>query len=443
MEVVRPDWVYTASGLKRDVAIAIDGNRIVGILPPERQPDQVLSLPGRVIVPGFVNAHSHAFQRAFRGHVQWSQGDDDFWTWRQAMYRVANSLSPEGVEAVSRLAFLEMVEAGITHVGEFHYLHHRPGGGQYDDPDELAHRVIHAALDVGLRISLLRVVYGRHSADRPLDLEQARFADVSAEHALAAAERLLAHPDPLVTVGIAPHSVRAVPPEWMPELAEWPGIVHAHVAEQPSEVAACFAEQACSPLAAFARGGLVSDRFSAVHLTHPSTGDVSLLANAGGSVVACPTTEMDLGDGFLPLDARQRLRTCLGSDSHATIDLFWEARTLELHARALAGMRNVLAPVGERHGLAKQLLYAATCAGSRALGAEDKGIAVGAPADLVAVDLRHVAAVGMPPLEAIVFAATPQWVSEVWVGGRRVVESGRHFARERAIAAARPHLLLS
>ncbi|MCO4748100.1 MAG: formimidoylglutamate deiminase [Proteobacteria bacterium] len=441
MEVVRPDWVYTASGLKRDVAIAMDDTRIVGILPPERQPRDVVRLPGRLIMPGMVNAHSHAFQRAFRGHVQWSQGEDDFWTWRQAMYGVANSLTPDGIEAISRLAFLEMAESGITHVGEFHYLHHRPGGGRYTDPDELAHRVIRAALDVGIRITLLRVVYGRHSAGKALTAEQGRFGDRSPDEALAAATRLAAHPDPRVSAGIAPHSVRAVPPAWLPELAAWDGVVHAHVAEQPAEVEGCFAEHGCSPLQALDRSGLVTSAFSAVHLTHPSAGDVQRLAEVGASVVACPTTEMDLGDGFLPNDARQKTSVCLGSDSHAAIDLFWEARALELHARALAGRRNVLAPPGERHGLAKRLLHAATSAGSRALGSDAVGLQVGSEADLIAVDLRHVAAVGMPPLEAVAFAANPQWVTDVWTAGQRIVADGRHVARERIIADARDHLL--
>ncbi|TNE90770.1 MAG: formimidoylglutamate deiminase [Deltaproteobacteria bacterium] len=440
MEVLRPDWVFTAAGLRRDVAVCVDGDRIVGLLPAERQPDDVVRLPGRVLVPSLVNAHSHAFQRAFRGHVQWSEGDDDFWTWRKAMYGVANSLDPDGIEAISRLAFLEMAESGIGHVGEFHYLHHRPGGGRYDDPDELARRVICAALDVGIRITLLRVVYGRHSPGRPLERDQARFGDRDPVEALAAAERLAAHPDPRVTAGIAPHSVRAVPPEWLGELAQWDGVVHAHVAEQPAEVAGCFAEHGCSPLQAFGNAGLVGPGFSAVHLTHPSQGDLPYLRAAEGNVVACPTTEMDLGDGFLPVEARD-LHVALGSDSHAAIDLLWEARTLELHARAMAGRRNVLSPPGERHGLAERLLRAATIDGSRSLGVDSEGIKVGAPADLCAIDLRRVAAVGMPALEAVVFAANPDWVSDVWVAGKRIVEEGRHPGRERIIREARAHLL--
>lgn len=440
MEVLRPDWVLTQSGLQRDVAVCVEGDRIVGVLPEERQPKDVVRLSGRVLLPALVNAHSHAFQRAFRGHVQWTDGQDDFWSWRQAMYGVANQLDPDGIEAVSRLAFLEMAEAGIGTVGEFHYLHHAPDGSRYADPDEIARRVIRAALDVGIRICLLRVVYGRHSPGNDLTSEQRRFGDRDPAEALDAAARLAGHPDPRVTVGLAPHSVRAVPPSWMPELAAFDGVVHAHVAEQPAEVEGCFAEHGCSPLQAFARAGMVRAPFGAVHLTHPSDGDLQILADSGGTVVACPTTEMDLGDGFLPVAARA-LPTALGSDSHAAIDLLWEARTLELHARAMEGRRNVLSPPGDRHGLARRLLRAATVDGSRALGAPQEGIAVGAAADLVAIDLRRVAAIGMPPLEAVAFTANPDWVSDLWVAGKRVVADGRHPDRERIIEGARPFLL--
>lgn len=410
-----------------------------------RQPDaagtasegDVLALPGRLLLPGAVNAHSHAFQRAFRGRVQHRDAArGDFWTWREAMYRVANALDPDELEAVSRLAFLEMALAGITEVGEFHYVHRAPDGSAYDDPDELARRVIRAARDVGIRITLLRVAYHRAGPGEALRPEQARFRADSPDEVLRAIERLSGGSPDGVRVGLAPHSIRAVPPDWLPELAAYTGVVHAHVAEQPAEVSACLAETGLSPLALLDRAGLVTERFAAVHLTFPSEGDVDRLAAADASVVVCPTTELDLGDGLLPLEARTRLRLAIGSDSHAMIDPWYEARTLELHGRAQANRRHVLTPPGEDTGLAARLLRAATVDGARVLGSDAGRIEVGAPADLVALDLRGVELLGMPPLEAAAFGVGPRHVDRVWVGGREVVTDGRHADQQRIVSQA-------
>jgi formimidoylglutamate deiminase len=333
-----------------------------------------------------------------------------------------------------------MVEAGVTHVGEFHYLHHAPDGTPYADPDELARRVISAARSVGLRITLLRVLYGRNGPKTPLQGSQRRFADRGPEDALAAVQRLDGLGDPLVTVGLAPHSVRAVPAPWLAELAGTSRPVHAHVAEQPGEIEVCMAEHGMPPLQVFEQAGLVDEHFTAVHLTHPAEGDVERLASAQAAVCVCPTTELDLGDGFFPVGARG-LRLCLGSDSQARIDLLEDARSLELHARALTGRRNVMATPGERHALAARLLHAASGQGGRALGgAQSQGVTLGAAADLLALDLDRPAAVGVPPLEAAAFVGGPDWVSEVWVAGREVVSAGHHPLRAELMRAARPYL---
>lgn len=440
MIVSKPEWVWTPRGLLRDRAIETDLGSIVGLVPADRHPE-VRVARGRLALPGLVNVHSHAFQRAFRGQVQWRPaGRDDFWSWRDRMYAVANALDPDGVEAVSALAFLEMAEAGVTRVGEFHYLHHAPDGTRYADPDELARRVIAAARGVGIRICLLRVAYARAGPGATLRDDQRRFGDRSPDDVLAALARLSGPGDDGVTVGLAPHSVRAVPADWLAAFGSYPGVVHAHVSEQPAENRACQGEHGASPLAVLDRAGLVHERFTAVHLTHPLPGDVDLAAARGASVGLCPSTELDLGDGLLPLEARERLRVGLGSDSQAVIDPLGEARTLELHARALALRRNVLAPEGDRHGLAERLLRAASTDGDRMLGGAGEGIAPGAPADFVVLDLDRVAADGVPPLEAAAFVATPEWVDEVWVGGRRIVVAGRHPAREAIRAGARPFL---
>ncbi|MEQ1565528.1 MAG: formimidoylglutamate deiminase [Myxococcota bacterium] len=440
MQVVKVAWCWCADGLRADVALELDDGRVRAVVPGDRWPE-IPTAPRSLALPGLVNAHSHAFQRAFRGHVQWrAEGRDDFWSWRDRMYATANELTPEGVEAVSALAFLEMAEAGVTSVGEFHYLHHAPDGARYADPDELARRVIAAAERVGIRICLLRTAYLRAGPGRPLRPDQRRFGDVDADEVLAAIGRLGSAAGPTVTVGLAPHSVRAVDPDTLRALAAFRGVVHAHVSEQPAENEQCAAENGCSPLALLDRCGLLSERLVAVHLTHPMPGDEQLLIDAGAAVCVCPSTELDLGDGLLPLSLRQRARACLGSDSHAVIDPWSELRTLELHGRAQALRRNVLAPEGQGHGLAERLLRAATAEGARALGGSAAGISPGAPADLVVLDLDRVAADGVPPLEAAAFVATPEWVREVWVAGRRVVDGGRHPSRDDIRAAAAPFL---
>ncbi|MEQ1503914.1 MAG: formimidoylglutamate deiminase [Myxococcota bacterium] len=462
MVVVEPEWCLVGEELRRDVALTLDGGVVAAIGPAT---GHGTLLPGRLALPGLVNAHSHAFQRAFRGHVQWREtGRDDFWSWRDRMYAVANGLTPDGIEAVSALAFLEMALAGITRVGEFHYLHHQPDGAPYADPDELAHRVLAAAAEVGLGITLLRVAYLRSTAGAPLRPDQRRFGDRDADAVLAAVDRLTAATSRAdgVRIGLAPHSVRAVDRDSLRRLASFGGIVHAHVSEQPAENATCLAENGASPLAVLDDAGVVTQRFSAVHLTFPLEGDLERLVRAGASVCVCPSTELDLGDGFLPVAVREAARMCIGSDSHAVIDPLGEARTLELHARALAGRRNVLAPetpagsdrsglglpldrsgLGlplDRSGLARRILAAATTEGDRALGGAGLGIAVGAPADLCVLDLRRVAADGVPPLEAAAFVAGPEWVESVWVGGRPIVDRGHHPRADAIRARARPFL---
>jgi formimidoylglutamate deiminase len=352
------------------------------------------------------------------------------------MYAVATALDPDTIEAISALAFLEMAEAGITRVGEFHYVHHQSDGTQYDDPDLLARRVIAAALRVGIRICLLRVAYVRGGHGVALSSRQARFVDPSMAVAVAAAHRLADGCDARVSVGLAPHSVRAVGRADLEVAAGWTGVVHAHVSEQDAENESCFNEYGCSPTALLDEVGLLSGRFTAVHLTRPLPGDVERLLRSNARVCVCPTTELDLGDGFLPIEA-MTLPLCVGSDSHAAIDPWLEARSIELHARGLARRRNVLAPLGDRHGLASRILGFSTVEGDRALGGQGSGIVQGAPADLVAIDLRQPAAIGVPPLEAAAFVSSPQWVDRVWVAGELVVEGGRHPSRDVIVADAR------
>ncbi|MEN0061716.1 MAG: formimidoylglutamate deiminase [Myxococcota bacterium] len=438
MPTLAPDAVLTASGFVRDHVVVVDNGLVTSVTKFPPGPIDV-PLPGRVLIPGLVNAHSHAFQRALRGQLP-DGSATDFWHWRDRMYALVGGLDPNAIEAISALAFTEMAESGITHVGEFHYVHHQPDGSPYADPDELAHRVIAAARRAGIRITLLRVAYERNG-DQPLHPVQRRFIDTGGAPVLAATERLrrVYGTDEDVIIGLAPHSVRAVPPSSLRTLASFDGVIHTHVSEQPAENAFCHAQSQCSPTQLLADCGLVHDRFTAVHLTWPEPGDVDCLVAARARVCVCPSTELDLADGFLPVDARRRLPLCLGSDSHATIDLFAEARTLEGHGRAQSGQRGILGQpqAGGDGRLAWRALVAASAEGARALGLpRELGVTPGDPADLVAIDLTDLSALGVPPLEAIIGQASPRWVDSVWVGGTRIVAEGRHVRREAVVEAA-------
>ncbi|MCB9792184.1 MAG: formimidoylglutamate deiminase [Alphaproteobacteria bacterium] len=438
---LRPERTLVDGEWLGGLEVRIEGPRIVGVGPAQGP----VNLPGRALLPGFVNAHSHAFQRGLRGHVQWTDGrGDDFWSWRERMYALANGLDPDGVEAVSALAFLEMALAGITSVGEFHYLHHAPDGARYADPDELARRVIRAARRVGLRICLLRVAYGRAGFGRPSDPLQRRFIDHDPQDCMDAVVRLAAIEDPAVSVGLAPHSVRACSRPWLQAFADATAgsalPVHAHVAEQPAELMQCKDEHGVEPLELLEEVGLLDERFTAVHLTWPARGDAERLRRSGARVCACPSTELDLGDGFLPVGRLRGVEVCLGSDSHAQIDPLFEARALELHARGVEGRRNVLSPHGQLDGLAARLLASATRTGARSLGIDAGRIEVGGLADLVSIDLTDILFAGSRPLPALVFAGHPGLVRDLWVGGEQVLSDRRHPQAEAIVREAQAAL---
>ena len=417
VSTLTPDLMLVAGALQSGLTCEIDGERIVAVRPAtdeEWRGAAGTRLFGRALLPGFVNAHSHAFQRGLRGHVQHASGPDSFWSWRERMYELATLLDPERIFALSRLAFAEMVRAGFTTVGEFHYVQHQPDGTPYAEPDAMALAVIEAAKEAGIRIVLLRVAYARAGFGVPENPRQRRFIDRGADDVLAAVGRLQRRG---VACGIAPHSVRACPMPWLQELSAYDGIVHAHVDEQPAEVTASIAEYGCRPVHAFERAGLISPRFSGVHLTHPDDAEISSLRASGASVVACPTTELDLGDGFLPIE-RIQSPVCIGSDSHALIDPFTEMRSIEWHARAVTGRRNVMPHEGA-DGLANALLAMGTVNGARALNVDAGKIAVGKLADLVAVDVTRMEFAESRLLPAIVFNGSPACVTDVWVGGRK------------------------
>ena len=337
-------------------ALSVSGGLVVAVGEPAPGFAPV-RLPGKALLPGLVSAHGHSFQRAIRGRTQVRHaGRSDFWSWREAMYRAAARLDPEDVYAVARMAFHEAARAGIAAVGEFHYLSRDPEGRRYDDPELLARQVIRAAREVGLRIVLLRTGYARGGAGIAAAPEQLRFVDGSPDEVVESAIRLsaLSGRDPAVTVGLAPHSVRACPAEWIGTLASearrrgWP--LHVHVAEQPAEVEQCRAEHGLTPVELLGNLGALGPGTTAVHAIHLTSADVEALGRSGTTVCACPTTERDLGDGVVPADGLLRAGAgiALGTDSFVQVDLLEEARALEGNLRLFHRERGLLATAAGR-----------------------------------------------------------------------------------------------
>jgi formimidoylglutamate deiminase len=335
-------------------------------------------------IPAMVNAHSHAFQRGLRGRAERTgSAQDDFWTWREEMYRLAESFDPESIEAASLETYREMAGAGYGAVGEFHYVHHRPDGTPYDDPNAMAKAVARAAVAAGLRIVLLPAAYNRAGPGAPPGRRQRRFCDPNVGAFLARVDALgeWAEGEDGVSVGVAAHSARAVPADWLEAIARWSDargtVRHVHAAEQPREVEEMMAEHGCSPIELLDRTGFLGERASVVHAIHVSEDDVRLLGRSGTTVVSCPTTEGNLGDGCPPLAAYRvgGIPIAIGSDSQVRIDPFEEARELETLARREGLTRHaLLAAHGDLWGELRR-------AGLRSLGIDDAGTA--------AVDLEH------------------------------------------------------
>jgi formimidoylglutamate deiminase len=422
-------------------------------MPPSQPERHIILKPtlsqDRATFPGLVNAHSHAFQRVIRGRTEYRSGSekDSFWTWREMMYSAAARLTPEDIYDASRMAFLEMALSGITAVGEFHYLHHAPDGSAYDDPNLLAKQVVRAANDVGLRIALLRVAYARAGFEAEPNPQQARFIETDAELYLKNLERLrkdLGNEAGLAWVGLAPHSVRAVPLDFLKEIVAFANNeklpVHMHVAEQAAEVSACIKEYGRSPIALLATEGLLSERFTAVHAIHVTPKAIRMLADALATVCACPTTERNLGDGIVPADGyfKEGVRLSLGTDSQTQIDLLEDARALEYHLRLQKMERAVLAEDKDvsKSALAARLFECATLNGARSINAPVAVSETEEPADFFTVDLNDPSLVGAAEedlLSHVVFSLSKTAVKDVVVGGKHIVEDGRHSQQEEIV----------
>ncbi|MBX3233095.1 MAG: formimidoylglutamate deiminase [Labilithrix sp.] len=366
-----------------------------------------LTEEGRTIVlPALTTAHSHAFQRAMRGRAQRpSATPGDFWSWRGTMYEIANALTPESIEAISRVAYRELYRAGVRTVGEFHYVHHQPDGTPYEDRTILAEAVIRAAKAEGLRIALLRVAYHRAGPGREPEPGQRRFCDADVGDVMKDVDalRVKYKYDKDVRIGVAPHSVRACPADWIRELARFsldralP--FHMHVAEQPREIEECLAETGRRPIDFLANIDALSTRFVAVHATHLMPHEAMILGEARAFVCLCATTEADLGDGLPDLAALREAGTrfCTGVDSHVITDPLADLRALETLGRLRTQTRVTFTP--EDGTPAAELWRAGSIEGAIACGFEDDGGTLRIPRDhpsLALVDDEHL-------LDAIVF----------------------------------------
>jgi formiminoglutamate deiminase len=417
-------WLPGAVAPAADVLIEVADGRFGGVTESVRPaPADAARLPG-LTLPGLANTHSHAFHRALRGRAQGGRGT--FWTWRERMYALAQRLDPDRYLALARATYAEMALAGMTCVGEFHYLHHDMDGRRYADPNAMSAAVVAAAAEAGIRITLLDTCYLSAGVDgAPLAGPQRRFGDGDAAQWAQRASAFRPDGDH-ARIAAAVHSVRAVPAEQIPVVVDWAdeqaAPLHVHLSEQRAENRACLAYHHRTPTELLADAGVLGPRTTVVHATHLTDSDRTELGDTETGVCFCPTTERDLADGFGParalVDAGSPLS--LGSDSHAVIDLFEEARAVELDERLHTERRGHFSPA--------ELLRAASATGHTALGWPDAGaIAAGARADLVTVRLDSVRTAGVEPAGAL-FAASAADVTSVLVNGRVVVSDGRHVS---------------
>ncbi len=444
VEGTRPDASYwceyawlggdrATPGVRVDVAAGT-----IAAITTQTERDQVGSAAVHVAgltIPGLANCHSHAFHRALRGRTQGERGT--FWTWRNQMYAVAERLDPDTYFTLARAVYREMVCAGFTVVGEFHYVHHQPDGAPYQDPNAMGRSLTAAAEEAGIRITLLDTCYLAAGIDSAPEGVQVRFSDGDATSWAGRISALV--PNANTRIGAAIHSVRAVPPDQLGAVTEWAAStqapLHVHVSEQRAENQACMAAYGRSPVQLLDEAGAIGSRTSVVHATHLSQDDVDVVGKRSAYACFCPTTERDLGDGAGPSRALHQAgaRLTVGSDSHAVIDPFEEMRAVEMDERLHSEERG--------HWSAAELLTAASGTGHESLGWPDAGrIEVGAPADLVTVDLRSVRTAGTGDgLESLVFAATAADVVHVVSGGHVVdvaPEARMRVARDLASAIA-------
>jgi len=443
-----PEMILAEGHAQAGVGLLVTNSGLVaGVIAEDAVPEgtRVVALRGKALLPGLANAHSHTFQRLFRGRAEGRvAGGDTFWTWREQMYRAAGFVNPEDLYDVARATFLEMVSTGITAVGEFHYLHRDIDGSPYHNQNLLSEQVIAAARSVGLRICLLRSAYFRAGFERAPHLGQRRFYESPEEYQRNLEELVgkYRHTEN-VTVGAAPHSIRAVPLAEMKQIAavargRMP--LHLHISEQVGENAACEEEYGETPVRLMADHGILSAGTTLIHAIHLTPGEYRAVAASGTTICSCPTTERNLGDGIFPAETAAMLGipVAFGTDSQAQIDILEDGRQMEYHLRLRDQQRGVL-DASAREGWATResigagLFRSATRNGYAALGLRGGALAVGEPADFFTADLDDLSILGVDAeslASQAVFSLAKTAIRDVAVQGRMILEDGRHAQGE-------------
>ncbi|MGE0144928.1 MAG: formimidoylglutamate deiminase [Planctomycetota bacterium] len=460
MPLLRFEHLHRADGFLSPGYVTVDDRGFI-----ERVSDSVA--PGTPVtaefagyaVPGMPNVHSHAFQRVFAGHTERAgiapqSREDSFWTWRDAMYRIAQALEEADVAAIAALVQMEMLEAGYTSVGEFHYLHHRRDGSPHEDPSALARAILRAAERTKIAITLLPVAYLHAGFGRPLASAQRRFGSRDVAEFLdlwhACRDAVKSHGEK-VRIGVAPHSLRAVSGDELAAIVAAVGAaeplapVHIHVAEQRAEVEQAREALGTTPIAWLADSIGIDERWCLVHATHAAAAEITKMASSGCVVGLCPTTEANLGDGIFPLVDHLGAggRIAIGSDSQISVDAAEELRWLEYTQRLTSEKRNRAADGAHdvRRHTGRRLYDAALAGGARALQQPVGAIEVGRRCDIVVLDSQHPRLLGHGPatiLDAHLFSATSRGaIQTVLLGGEVVVERGVHREREPIVREAK------
>ena len=423
-------------GWAADVLVEIDGGLITRVRRGvDLQPrDEHIA----VGLPGMSNVHNHGFQRGMAGLTEYRGPDaDNFWSWRELMYRFVQRMTPEDLEAISAQAYVEMLESGFTRVGEFHYVHHDLDGRPYANPAEMAERVAAAAAVSGIGLTLLPVFYAQGGfGGQPATTGQRRFVNGIDEFAqLLGESRRVVERLPGAALGVAPHSLRAVTPEQLRQilLLAPAGPVHIHAAEQTREVEECVAWSGARPVQWLLDNAQVDSRWCLVHATHQTADEVARFARSGGVAGFCPITEANLGDGISPASTFIGAGGAfgIGTDSNVRIDVSEELRLLEYSQRLRDRARNVVAHAGVA-STGRSLFEGAVRGGAQALGQRAGGIAVGASADFISLRVSEPALYGRSGdalIDSFIFAGGRGCIDEVWSGGAKVVTDGRHIAR--------------
>ncbi len=386
------------------------------------------------VLPGLVNAHSHAFQRAIAGLTEYSeQSGDDFWSWRDRMYRVALTIGPDHLESIATWLYSEMLKSGYTHVCEFHYLHRNPDGVEYADPSEMTWALVRAADKTGIGLTMLPTLYMNQGLGQSgLNSMQRRFAStpesiLNLQQAVVRQAKSLSKKFSL-NAGVAIHSLRAVAPTEIQSLTSHSGAapVHIHIAEQSKEVADCIAHTGLRPVECLLANANLDKRWNLVHATHTSVSEIQGIQAQQASVVICPTTEANLGDGFFdfPEALRQSLSWSIGTDSHVNRNWAEELRLLEYGARLSLRKRNVALLHKNGHGSTGQVLFEhALQGGSQAAGLPLAGISLGQRADLLEIDLESDSLLGVPSarlMDALIFSTPSNNFKSVFVAGQKI-----------------------